>query len=299
MFTNYIPFALCLGAILASGYFTDFALVNLLVQFLLFFFLASIPAYKYKRMSYVDIAWPVGLVAIGILTFFFMEGFRFRIYTVALMYGVMGGRLALGALTLLQKGAFSKEFPRYQYQRLVWKKKGYKNENFAMQKELFLQAAANSSLLLLPALVQGSNTVQDLSSVEIAGYASWIFFLFMEQLADYQKLKFQMKKENKKQVCNVGLWKYSRHPNYFCEWMVWNSMIFSCIPSMVELYTKDSNPWVLVLGFGMLMISFVMYDCLVHYTGAKPSEYYSLQKRPDYKEYMEKTSQFFPWFTRG
>ena len=43
------------------------------------------------------------------------------------------------------------------------------------------------------------------------------------------------KQKNKKALCNVGLWKYSRHPNYFGEWMVWNSIILITVPNVLNM----------------------------------------------------------------
>ena len=88
-----------------------------------------------------------------------------------------------------------------------------------------------------------------------------------------------MKKESKQaQVCDVGLWKYSRHPNYFFEWMVWNGLIVAAIPSWLALRSQETLAIWLLLGLGLLLASAVMYRTLVHLTGAIPSEYYSEQK---------------------
>ena len=104
-----------------------------------------------------------------------------------------------------------------------------------------------------------------------------------------------MKKDGKqRQVCNVGLWKYCRHPNYFAEWMVWNGLIIAAIPSWLSLKGAESEPVWFLLGLGLLMASKLMYSTLVYTTGAVPSEYYSVQKRPDYKEYQQQTNRFFP-----
>jgi steroid 5-alpha reductase family enzyme len=98
----------------------------------------------------------------------------------------------------------------------------------------------------------------------------------------------------KNQVCNVGLWRYSRHPNYFAEWMVWNGVIIASIPSWIMLYDKESLiVWVL-LGLSLLWTSRLMYMTLVYHTGAVPSEYYSSQKRSAYKSYQQSTNIFFP-----
>jgi steroid 5-alpha reductase family enzyme len=127
----------------------------------------------------------------------------------------------------------------------------------------------------------------------------------MESVADFQKLGFlkRMKKTGmRNQVCNIGLWKYTRHPNYFAEWMVWNGLIIMAIPSWlalrdvrVELFNGqvDQIFWLLV-GVGLIYVSRMMYITLVYATGAIPSEYYSVQKRPGYKEYQKQTNLFFP-----
>jgi steroid 5-alpha reductase family enzyme len=119
----------------------------------------------------------------------------------------------------------------------------------------------------------------------------------IESVANIQKLTFlrTMKKAGKKnRVCNVGLWKYSRHPNYFAEWMVWNGLVIASIPSWLALYESESFIIWSLLGAGLLFASWKMYTKLVYHTGAVPAEYYSVQKRPDYKTYQETTNMFFP-----
>ncbi len=104
-----------------------------------------------------------------------------------------------------------------------------------------------------------------------------------------------MKAQGKrKKVCNIGLWQYSRHPNYFAEWMVWNGLIIASIPSWLALYNNESLLIWLLLGCGLLFASRMMYTTLVYYTGAVPAEYYSVQKRPEYKAYQNATNRFFP-----
>jgi len=98
----------------------------------------------------------------------------------------------------------------------------------------------------------------------------------------------------KNQVCNVGLWRYSRHPNYFAEWMVWNGLIIASIPSWILIYNQESLIIWVLLGLSLLWTSRLMYMTLVYHTGAVPSEYYSAQKRPEYRSYQEKTNIFFP-----
>ena len=171
------------------------------------------------------------------------------------------------------------------------------NTALAMQIEAILQGLANASFFAMPAFIIVTNTSNTIVILEIIGVVIWGSAFVMESIADMQKLSFlrEMKRLGQKnQVCNVGLWKYSRHPNYFAEWMVWNGVIIASIPSWIMLYEKESPiVWVL-LGLGLLFMSRLMYTTLVYHTGAVPSEYYSVQKRPDYKSYQETTNIFFP-----
>jgi steroid 5-alpha reductase family enzyme len=108
-----------------------------------------------------------------------------------------------------------------------------------------------------------------------------------------------MKRQNKKNmVCDIGLWKYTRHPNYFAEWMVWNGLIIASIPSYISLFSSEALWLWIMIGIALLYTSRIMYITLVHLTGAVPSEYYSAQKRPAYKAYQQSTNIFFPRFKK-
>lgn len=126
--------------------------------------------------------------------------------------------------------------------------------------------------------------------------------MLFEHVADLQKSKFARaakKMGDAKAPCNVGLWKYSRHPNYFGEWMVWNGLIIASIPSLLNFYQQEPL-WIWILiSIGLIFIARLMYLTLVYYTGAIPSEYYSLKKRPAYAEYQEQTNRFFPGPKKG
>jgi len=276
--------------------FQKFLLINLISQIFIFLFIVCIPAYFTDRMSYVDIAWPFGLVTIGILSFFYGDGYLLKKSIISMLYIIAGLRMGIGALILLKKGYLNKELPRYSYQRIRWKKKGFINDKFSVQYEILLQCFANATFLAIPAILISNNSSQFFSIIEITGFLVWVIFFFLEHISDLQKQKFLInaKKNNlKNQVCNVGLWKYTRHPNYFSEWMIWNGLI---IASFSSLPVNNSMIVFLSTTTSLLYITILMYQTLVFLTGAIPSEYYSLIKRPDYKKYKQTTNMFFPNF---
>ena len=294
---GYIFFLICFIILYFSNTFGWFVSVNGLLQVLLFISVVCIPAYFTKRMSYVDIGWPWGLVLIGVLVLVLGEGYWLRKYIVSGMYLFAGLRMGIGSLILLKKGHLDTELSRYKYQRKRWKKTGYTNIDISLQYEIMLQCFANITFLVIPAILQAFNPQEFLSPLEILGYLFWLVFFGMEHFADIQKQQFSKKaflENRKKQVCNVGLWKYSRHPNYFAEWMVWNSLILSSLPSLFYFYLAERNLIWLGLLVSLFYLSIIMYKTLVYYTGAIPSEYYSLKKRPDYKKYKKNTNMFFP-----
>jgi len=272
-------------------------LINGTLQLLLFAFVVCIPTWKTGRMSYVDIGWPWGLTLIGILTWCFSEGDSLRVAIVSIAYIFAGCRMGLAALKMWKLGHLKTELPRYEYQKRRWAKAGKTNTALAMQIEAILQGLANASFLALPAFVIATNTDANVSIFEIIGIIVWFSAFAIESVADMQKLSFlrKMKKLGEKnKVCNVGLWKYSRHPNYFAEWMVWNGLVIAAIPSWLLLYQQESLIIWVLLGIGVLLASRMMYTTLVFYTGAVPAEFYSVQKRPEYKNYQQTTNIFFP-----
>ena len=276
--------------------FQNFLLINLISQIFIFLFIVCIPAYFTYRMSYVDIAWPFGLIAIGIISFFYGNGYLLKKSIISMLYIIAGLRMGIGALILLKKGYLNKELPRYSYQRIRWKKKGFINDKFSVQYEILLQCFANATFLAIPAILISNNSSQTFSIIEVIGFLVWVIFFFLEHISDLQKQKFLInaKKNNlKNQVCNVGLWKYTRHPNYFSEWMIWNGLIIASFSSLLV-----NNSMIVFLGTttSLLYITILMYQTLVFLTGAIPSEYYSLIKRPDYKKYKQTTNMFFPNF---
>ena len=122
------------------------------------------------------------------------------------------------------------------------------------------------------------------------GQAQWFAFsifllaLFGESIADKQ-LKDFVNSNPRSEVCATGMWRYSRHPNYFFEWLIWVSF------ALFGLSSKEQ--WL------ALIPPAVMYILLTRCTGIPPAEQSSLKsKGRSYELYQEKTSAFFPWFPK-
>jgi len=295
--------------LLLSESFASVALLNNILQLIVFIVTAQIPSLMTGRMSYVDIAWPWGLMTIGLMPLLSPvitagPGPGIRATLVMLAFLIAGGRMALGGGLAFLAGKLQIEFPRYLYQRMNWAKAGVTDEKsfmfkYMMQKEIFVQCIANMGGLSMPLMLQAFGYMTGpLTWLEIIGWTTWVAAIVFEHTADKQKKAFikQCQENNvTNTVCDVGLWRYSRHPNYFGEWMVWNSLVITSLPSLVALWHSPELLLVKVgASFGLVTTSWMMYKCLVHYTGAVPAEYYSVKKRPEYVEYQKKVNMFMP-----
>ena len=296
-FKPFVPFIACWILLIKSNNFQTIALINGTAQLVLFLFVVCIPIWKTGRMSYVDIGWPWGVALIGLITYCQINTITLSKTLIIIAYILIGSRMGLGALKMWSMGLLKKEFPRYEYQKIRWEKSNKTNISLAMQVEALSQGLANASFLAIPIFLISASPLTQLSTIEIIGFAIFILSIVLETVADYQKLSFlrEMKRQNKQNmVCDIGLWKYTRHPNYFAEWMVWNGLIIASIPSFLALFESEVL-WIWALiGIALLYTSRIMYITLVYLTGAVPSEHYSAQKRPAYKSYQQSTNIFFP-----
>lgn len=317
--------------LLRSERFSSFARINLLTQLAVFIPCVQIPTLMTGRLTYVDIAWPTGLLSMGIVSFFrkirqlwntedrindeqedpsARRWSDIRGVMISLAYIFQGGRMAFGAWTMFFAGHMRKEMQRYSYQRLRWSSVGISQGSFAevveMQKEAFTQCLANLGPLSVPLALQTSIRAGPLQLGEVLSWTLWVSSFIWEHMSDLQKVAFAqaMKKQGlRKKVCDYGFWKYSRHPNYFGEWMVWVALALASLPSLKHFLAREATPdgqkkessvTLMGLRLSLLLVPASMYLCLVHWTGAVPAEHYSMQNRPDYAQYCREVNCFFP-----
>ena len=277
---------------------SNLLLINALVQMTLFILVACIPFLKTGRMSYVDIAWPFGVACIGIQILLLGDGDFVRKVIASAVYLFIGLRMGLAAIVMAKTTGviFKTEFPRYTYRKMVLEKSGSKHIKIHTLAEMLAQGFANMSVLAFPGFILATNGSDTVSVWEVAGICIWAIAYVFESVADGQKMLFISK--NSTGVCNIGLWRYSRHPNYFSEWLVWSGLVLASVPSWLALGSSEGTLVWLALGVGAIGASVMMYITLVYLTGAIPAEYYSVRKRAEYSVYQQKTNMFFPWFPK-
>ena len=138
-----------------------------------------------------------------------------------------------------------------------------------------MQCIANFAVLCVPGLLICQSISKETHAIEYFGFALWILSIVFETVADGQKLNFQKDKSHPRDaICNVGLWHYSRHPNYFGEWMVWNSLIVMSLKSWIEFEATLIHKC--LIFYQLCVCSLAMYFCLTVWTGAVPAEHFSV-----------------------
>lgn len=291
-----LPSLAMVAAFVAEPSTRDFALVNLCVQAVLFVFGACIPAYRTRVMALVDCVWPWGIVAIGVGALLYGDTGSPLVLIVASIYIAMGLRMGLLGLVLTLKQFPHDDLPRYRYRRLLWQREGYRSETVPMQHEILQQCLSNASLLAAPAMLAVADGDAPAGPLVILGALLWAVSWVLESTADLQKGRFaaRCKKAGEARTCDVGLWRYSRHPNYFFQWLQWQGLVLAAVPSLIRLADDMAVlPWA---GFAAALLGIPggMYYVLVHFTGAIPAEHFSVQHRPDYRAYQQRVNRFFP-----
>lgn len=290
-----VLFAVCLAALLGVPPLKAFALCNLIVQLAIFLPFANLPAWRNNRLSYVDFAWPAGLAALGVELLVLAPARTPTVLFVAGIYLLMGLRMAFWAAHMYKPGVLTRDLPRYEYQRQRWQRAGFASERFSVQYEILVQCMANMSFLALPPYLLAADGGRSFTPWDGLWIAVWLGAYALESTADLQKRRFARANGTRSRgVCDVGLWRYSRHPNYFGQWLQWIALAALAAPSLLALRGLVPAVALGVLALSLAWVVYLMYSTLVYYTGAVPAEHYSRLKRPEYASYQATVNRFFP-----
>ncbi len=150
----------------------------------------------------------------------------------------------------------------------------------------FLQSQAAVGIILALAIVMAAqNPDPEIRLQDVAGCALLLIAIAGEALADRQLRRFRANPANRGAVCDAGLWRWSRHPNYFFEWLAWLSY------PVIAIDFSGHNPF----GCFAVLAPVCMYYILVHVSGIPPLEAHMLRSRGEaFRAYQARTRAFFP-----
>lgn len=231
--------------------------------------------------GWIDTFWSLGTGLGGLLLLISSSGGG-RLWLVAGLVILWSLRLG-GHIAHRSSGAA--EDPRYAALADEW------GTAFPRRLFQFLQIQAVCGFVLAVAIgLAGTNPAPFPTSVDFLAVAVALIALAGEALADAQLRRFRRENRGRKAVCETGLWAWSRHPNYFCEWLFW------CAVALLALNFSGSHPW----GWFALAAPLMMYWLLVYASGIPPLEKSMLESRGDaFRDYQARVNAFFPGPRRG
>ena len=238
--------------------------------------------YGLRRMFRVaaiaDVGWALGLGLAAVMYAYTGTGDPLRRLLLGLCAGGWGFRLGF---FLLRDRVFSgQEDGRYTSLMNSW---GANAERKLFR--LFLAQSLFIVLFSLPFLPVVGSAVRPMTGWDMLAIVVFLTAVLGESLADRQLALWRTNPGNRGRTCRSGLWRYSRHPNYFFEWIHWWTYVFLAVGAS----------WWYMTFLGPALMLFILYRV----TGIPYTEAQALKSRgEDYAQYRETTSPFFPWFPR-
>lgn len=244
------------------------------------FALCYLLARRLDNYGVVDVAWSYAFAALAATYALAGAGWPVRRALLAAMVCVWSLRLGTH-LAIRVASHHPTEDARYAQLRRDWA------GNFPAKMFGFFQLQAVSVIVLgLAFLVSTAHATPRLHPLELAGAALWLIAISGEALADAQLAAFKRAPQNRGRVCDSGLWRYSRHPNYFFEWLIWVAYALFALAS----------PWGWLGLVGPVGILYL----LLRVTGIPLTEEQSRRSKGDaYRRYQDTTSAFVPWFPKS
>ena len=233
---------------------------------------------RITNASIVDIFWGTGFVIVNAVYFLLPEQVYARSTILLILVSIWGLRLTIYlAWRNLGKG----EDYRYQNFRKTYGEKRYWWVSFF---QVFLLQGVLIMLVSLPLL--GIHSETDSNALNILDYAAivlWAVGFLFEAIGDFQMAQFKKDPKNKGKVMDKGLWKYTRHPNYFGDTLVWWAYGLFCAASGI---------------FWPILGTVIMTLLIIKVSGVSLLESTITDRRPEYADYIKRTSAFFPWFPK-
>ena len=234
---------------------------------------------RIRDVSIVDIAWGAAGAAMALSTFLLAGGAFHRRLLLTAMAVLWGARLALHIG--MRKRGEGEDF-RYAAMRAEHGEAFPRRSLFTV----FLFQAFLIWIIAIPVQVgQFAPEPPGLTFLDLLGAGVWLLGFAFEAVADRQLRAFLADPANRGKVMDRGLWRYSRHPNYFGDSLIWWGIFL----------VAASTPW----GWAMVFSPLIMTFFLVKVSGVPMLEEALAQRRTGYREYMARTSPFVPWPPKG
>jgi steroid 5-alpha reductase family enzyme len=232
---------------------------------------------RIRNYGLLDVAFSYGVAILAPMYAWFGPGAPLRKWIFAGIGAAWSLRLGTYILVRVLRHHPAEDV-RYQTLRKRWPSALHFLGFFELQAGLVV-------VFSLPFLLASFNTAPVLAPLETIGLALALVALAGEATADLQLQRFKRDRANAGAVCQVGLWHYSRHPNYFFESLIWWAFFLAALGS--------PHGWV-AIACPLLMLYF-----LFQVTGIPLTEEYALKSKGDaYREYQRTTSAFVPWFRK-
>lgn len=226
-----------------------------------------------KRNDVADIAWGLGFILLAWVAFLVSDTQTVRGFVVAMLVTLWGLRLASH---IYKRNKGKVEDPRYLKWRETWGKWFYLRSYF----QVYILQGIFLFLISLPIIQINLQPNVRFGGLDILGLCIWLFAFIFESLADRELAFFVKDPNNKGKILQTGLWKYSRHPNYFGEVLSWWGIWIIAIS---------------VLGGVWTIIGPLTITVLILYVSGVPLLEERLKSREGYVDYVRKTNKFFPW----
>jgi steroid 5-alpha reductase family enzyme len=229
-----------------------------------------------RNAAIVDVGWVMGIALLAMIYAVHAVGYWRRTLFLSLMVLIWGLRLGFHLLFTRVNG--QPEEGRYVELRRKW------GSNTGLKFLLFFEfQALLCGVLSLPFLVAMHDPSKSPPEFENWGLGIWVVAFFGEMIADLQLKRFKLNPQNKVRVCNVGLWRYSRHPNYFFEFFIWVSFAIVALPAQYGY-------------LGLISPALILFF-LFRVSGIPATEEQAIRSRGEaYRKYQRSTSAFIPWF---
>lgn len=231
-------------------------------------------ARRLDNYGVVDVAWSYSFGLVG--GFYALAGTGWAPRRVAVAVTSLGWSLRLGTYLLRRVARHHpKEDQRYEQLRRDW------SSSLDSMMFGFFQFQAISVVVLGAAFVLAAqNPAPEFSRLEIVGLAIWLVAVLGEAIADAQLAAFK-RTATRADVCDRGLWRYSRHPNYFFQWLIWVGWCGFALASPFG--------WIAIVAPATILY------LLLRVTGIPATEEQSLRSKGDaYRRYQARTSAFVP-----